>query len=207
MYLTKINLDSDSRKAIDIISDCQIAHTFVMSGFPNVESTEARKELGVLYRINIGADSSSIIVQSKIAPDTAKYMKQTCVIGEPKTVNLTNYLEKKILPGATLKIIADVNAASNRLCENGHYRYRISSVDEFRNWLGRTISANGGTLIDYEKENRETVKVKRKGKKFDFYRDTVTMAVKVDNADAFITAIENGIGKNKSYGCGMMMVM
>lgn len=206
MYLTKITLKPGHDMTGTILCDCQAAHRYVMSAFPNVNEKEARKTLGVLYKTNFESREPSIIIQSKVKPDRRKYEQQACTRSVSESLDMTNFINSKIDAGRTLIIRADLNIASNRSCETGQYRYQLSKKDEFINWITKALQANGATFLDCEKLCRRNLTVKRNGKKFEFFRDTVNIAIEVNDSEKVKTLIENGLGKNKSYGCGMLLI-
>lgn len=69
MYLSRLTLDLRDPNARRWLGDCHELHRAVMSGFAAVDDGPARKELGVLYRVEPAPGPSvPMLVQSREAP-------------------------------------------------------------------------------------------------------------------------------------------
>ena len=70
IYLSRIHLPARSRGTQRLLADCHAMHRFVMSGFPQSSTAEARAELGVLFRVEstAGGQAIAVLVQSVAAP-------------------------------------------------------------------------------------------------------------------------------------------
>lgn len=74
MYFSKLNLNPRSRDVRRDLADCQQLHRTLLSAFPKAESDAARKEFGLLFRVetNLRLGTVNVLVQSKAQPDWTK---------------------------------------------------------------------------------------------------------------------------------------
>jgi CRISPR system Cascade subunit CasE len=70
MYLSRLLLNPRNRDTLRWLADCHCLHRVIMSGFPGVEAEDARRQLGVLYRVERAAADgmTPVLVQSRIEP-------------------------------------------------------------------------------------------------------------------------------------------
>lgn len=70
MYLSRLLLNPRNRDTLRWLRDCHELHRVIMAGFPHVEAEDARRELGVLYRVERPAadGTTPVLVQSRVAP-------------------------------------------------------------------------------------------------------------------------------------------
>ncbi len=73
MYLSRLLLNLRNRDVMRWLADCHQLHRVIMSGFPHVQAEEARRELGVLYRLEPAAPPGRaiVLVQSRLEPHWA----------------------------------------------------------------------------------------------------------------------------------------
>ena len=203
MFFTKININQNSAGGIRILTDQQEMHRFVMSGFPDVGSESARKELGVLYTQLMSNSTITILVQSKDEPDISRYQKVSYV-NSVKTMSITDLLNNRIVKDKIVKFKTTVNPAKTVNSESGVCRRLITKREELTEWLAERL--DGCELIGWERTNRDIATVNRQGKQFTLYKDTIEGAVKITDPQAFKDVISTGLGKSKAYGCGLVLV-
>lgn len=70
MYLSRLTLNLRNRDVMRWLADCHELHRVIMSGFPHVPGEEARRELGVLFRLEPAAPPGHaiVLVQSRFEP-------------------------------------------------------------------------------------------------------------------------------------------
>ena len=81
MYLSRLILNPHNQKVRRDIRNCQEFHRTVMSAFPDIPESEARRSLGVLYRIETDQNSGSVrtYVQSCKQPDWSSLPPDYCL--------------------------------------------------------------------------------------------------------------------------------
>ena len=202
MYFTKVILKKSHNKSIEIITDLQETHRFVMSGFQIVDEEQPRKELGILYASIYNENETSLLIQSAVLPKENGFDHP--YVESVRTMDIDQLIEHAAVEGRTLRFRTTVNATSNRTGNNGRYAYRITRKNEFDQWLRKKME--GCQLLDWRRCNRNISTVTRRGTKFDLYCDTIEGAVTITNADEFKAILKNGIGKSKAYGCGLILI-
>jgi CRISPR system Cascade subunit CasE len=70
MYLSRLLLNPRDHDTMRWLADCHQLHRVIMSGFPHVDSESARRDLGVLFRVEPPAPDGTIrvLVQSRAEP-------------------------------------------------------------------------------------------------------------------------------------------
>lgn len=70
MYLSRLLLNPRDRDTMRWLADCHQLHQVIMTGFPHVDTEMARRDLGVLFRVETpGPDGSvAVLVQSRTEP-------------------------------------------------------------------------------------------------------------------------------------------
>lgn len=203
MYFTKILINKNSRQVLQIITDLQEAHRFVMAGFTDIDSTTPRKDRNILFTMDMNKSDLVIFVQSDNVPDNTRYM-QNPFVKSAKTMDITKLIDMAVIEGKILRFKTVVNAAINKTGNSGEYRYRVTKATEFDQWIRRKMI--GCDLITWNRVDREVITVNHGSQKFDIYKDTIEGAVKVTDPEKFKQIISSGIGKSKAYGCGMIRI-
>src|SRR5690349_15359059 len=95
MILSRLFLNSRSREVRRDLADCQEMHRTVMSGLPQVNSSAARSELAVLFRVEESPVTGlpALLVQSRDRPDWSRlpenYLAATPGGQNPESKDLT----------------------------------------------------------------------------------------------------------------------
>lgn len=70
MYLSRLLLNPRDRDTMRWLADCHQLHQVIMAGFPHLETETARRDLGVLFRVETpGPDGAiAVLIQSRTEP-------------------------------------------------------------------------------------------------------------------------------------------
>lgn len=104
MYLSRLLLRPDTRDTWCWLEDCHRLHRLVMSGFRDVADDQARKALGVLFRVEPfdRGPFVRVLVQSNEIPDWSGVESRAIVRPIERALDLTP-IENRIEPGARFR--------------------------------------------------------------------------------------------------------
>ncbi len=211
MYLSKIMISPSSKEAsIDLNNPYQM-HRTIMNAFPDGIS---REHGSILYRIELPTNTRnvyipSILVQSKIKPNW----------------NFINQKDNYLLPGDFINpAVMDFNPSIQinsvfrfRLMANPTRRNKnskklepILTNDELLIWLSKKAEQSGFLIeppnIYVKKIQVEQFEANQHKKKriFTIHKVLFEGNLLVNNPQKFLFALENGIGRGRSFGCGLL---
>lgn len=221
MYLSKIELDRTKSGVRKVLGNRHQLHQKVMMGFPDQrESTdlapqqnnECRKNWQILFRL----EGTTLLVQSGIKPNWSRLPTGYTPDGEIRELDF-----QTIQAGQRLKFRLVANPVYQRTCkrtdENGNpilksdrsgkpqqktLRRLINKEEDQIQWLAEHL--RGATLEECyvgspSKINREQKSSIIRTVQFDG-------VLKVINPSEFLDVLMNGIGRGKSYGCGLLSI-
>ena len=183
MYITKIT-PRLTRESFKLFSDSYQIHRTVMSGFP---SDVGRKDNSILFFI----DNESVLIQSQVKPNwTDKPFDSQCkefVIDFQKGQQLN------------FKLRANPVVRSNKKV------YPIKEEQKLVEWLQKQGQKHGFS-IDFVSVSKNEV-LSFSGKTGEQTHNSVMFSGKltVENIELFKSSVENGIGRGKAFGLGLLM--
>ncbi|MBE2998647.1 type I-E CRISPR-associated protein Cas6/Cse3/CasE [Nocardiopsis sp. HNM0947] len=219
MYLSRLRPSIRSRAYRRDHADVQHMHRTLMSAFPEVDADgSARKENGLLWRLDRSDAGHMLLVQSAVEPDWAQ-LPDDYLAAPAETRSMAAVFEA-IVPGRELafrctanptRIVRDPKAPK---FERGR---RVALHDEKSRlgWIARKGEQHGfeipathdGALavdvvplppaIGYKGTSSRRSKITVSPAQFDG-------RLVVTDADAFAEAVRTGIGRAKAYGCGLL---
>lgn len=221
MHLSRLVLNPRSRAVRRDVADCYAMHRTVMSLFGQVNGPAARARLTVLYRLDSDgrAGRLTLLVQSQSQPRFA---------GLPEGYLLDEEDNPSCRPlgptygglrsGARVCFRLRANP-TRRLITNGQ---RVELVGEQAQieWLRRKAADHGFALISVaaRTDTPNTLAI-AEGKTTGWRpsgpgeKDRLTMAaalfegeIVIRDADAFRSALQNGIGTAKAFGFGLLSI-
>lgn len=219
MYLSKIDLDLNKSRVRRDLGNCHELHRSIMSGFPklpntpisgNSEHNERRKEWQILYRL----EGSTILVQSGIKPDWSQLPSGYHPAGEVRELDF-----HQIHAGERLKFRLVANPVRQRTYErqdeNGSIILKCDGSGKPRQKTKRCLITKKSDqiqwLIDrFKGAKLEECYVAAPGKIKREHQLSIIRTVQFDGvlqvvkpAD-FLSVLSQGIGRGKSYGCGLL---
>lgn len=207
MIISKLILNLNNPSARQAIRNCHDMHRNLMKAFSQDVNSAARSELGVLYRITTSKNHVFIYVLSREFPDWIKVEKNgLACIGQRDL----SYVEKTIENGDILRfnILASTAKKVSDGGKNGR-RIFLKSEEERLRWLENKACQHGFSLITC----KEVEQVKQYGSKKKDNSDTMYLQgvifsgiLKVINKEKLMNAFENGIGAEKAYGMGLLLL-
>lgn len=201
MYLSRIKINRQVRSSIKLLGSLQVMHAAVEGCFHQEDST--RK----LWRLDYFYNQPYILILSQQKPDFTHFVEQFGYKGDAGEMRDC----QKILDGL----------------ENGQrYRFRfcgnpVHSIKEKGNtgrgrvvphmtaaqqeeWFDKKSKAAGFSTEQCSIVQRDVRKFSRKGKIVTLHTAVYEGVLKIHDVETFKTAIVSGVGRAKSYGCGLL---
>lgn len=205
MYLTQIIIKMDNRYAIQLISDCQKMHCFVMKGFPDIQSNQARDQLGILYKTESEGEYATLYVQSNIKPDLSKFAEYSVSV---KTKNIDE-LKNALVNNKILRFSLYANPTIQRKLnteDTNSKRVFISNDKERAEWLKRKMNLGGAELLSIQESASSTVNGNHKNNMIHAVGIQWTGTLRIVDEELFWGLLSKGIGAEKAYGFGMLQL-
>lgn len=167
-------------------------HRIVMSMFPNnlpvTYGRDQRATAGILFRVDETHDGPKILVQSKIEPARLPAGAQSRESAAPTGLSA----------GGHVRLRLAANVAVRRTA--GRHR-RSSPAPNVQRWLESRLDCAVGDLEILDISTRILAQ-----KAAPLAITTVDAIATVQNVEALIGLLENGVGRGKAYGCGLLSI-
>ena len=226
--LSRLVLDPRCREVQVDLTDCHRLHQRVMTAFPDVDGgSVARKNFGVLFRLETIPRGVHLLVQATVCPDWSRlpegYVMSDWLEGSAVGITSLDPLLERIREGASFRFRLRANPSrkidtkSGPSGERRHGRRVPLRQQEARvHWLARRAT-RGGFAVSTVGEVPDLVETK--GERVSGWRrvgdqpQRITVEsvlfegrLRVLDATSFQRALLEGIGPAKSYGCGLLSV-
>ncbi|NEW51652.1 type I-E CRISPR-associated protein Cas6/Cse3/CasE [Nocardia cyriacigeorgica] len=218
MFLSRVQLNPARVGTRKYLSSPQVVHAAVMSAFPPGGEARGESRSGrVLWRIDRRDMAIDLYVVSPVEPDFTHIVEQA---GWPTTTAWTTRKYAPLLDRLTVGQQWHFRLTANPVLSTSHNaargRPRLSGLDigDQMAWLERKSEGNGfrlGTCGGPNGKVPDVVISDRSGRRFRRGRATVTLSTAtfegtllVSDPPALRSALVNGIGRAKGYGCGLM---
>ena len=203
MYLSRIKLDTTRRETKRAVASPQIMHASVEACY----DANGRN----LWRLDYLKGEPYLLLVSENVPDFGDFSKQFCkegTVGESKP-----YLPiiSQIKAGQKLHFRIKGNTVSSKAGEKDKRGNVVPCRNEREKmeWLTKKAAANGFSLGKDSFELTETGKQKfwRESNQVELTYGIFEGLLEVTDTELFATALTQGIGRAKAYGCGLLTVM
>lgn len=202
MYLTKIQLDMRTRNLRNAIWDCQRMHRHITGLFGS-----ARREKNILYRLNPGTATSTVYLYSDIPVSEDNLLPGMQLSG---TRSMDEWIEQlstektygfDLLAMPSKKVAFEYGKNSRRVL--------LPTQEERLDWLMRKAKQGGFAILQVQEVNSTDnwgQHAAEQGGKFYFsschYQGTLTITDKAE----FRETLRKGVGPEKAYGLGMLLL-
>ncbi len=201
MYLTKLRVPLTNRKAAEALGDCQKMHRMICGLFGT-----RRQDENILYRVHVIRGSIQIYLYSEYPPES---LPETVQLAGQR--DLTQWIDG-MSAGNSLgfDLLTCPSKKVYQAEKNKNSRRRILREPQERlDWLKGKAEQNGFRILDvWELEQSHNYGRHSSGKGEAFHLDAYHYQgiLCITDADLFRKAIQVGIGPEKAYGLGMLMV-
>lgn len=206
MYLSQIRLQPDKPSVRQCLHDARDMHRSIMGLFPGVFQQEARKNLGVVYRVYKTPDATLLYLLSKSPPDPDRLVAGFVMPCPSKDVS---GLIRNFSPGQVYRF--DLLASPiKKVSSEGKNSKRVFLADPLQrlDWLTRKARSAGFNVNWVREDGSETVHAALKKNETAITCMGVRFVgeLTVTDASSFAKAYAEGIGVQRSYGFGLLLL-
>jgi CRISPR system Cascade subunit CasE len=201
MYLSQLVVNSHKQDVYRDLADAHKLHQRIMQGFPDEQHQQPRAEWNILYRQE--GDSSVLLVQSDITPDWSRLPSGYLANHNTKSLALMlNQLEV----GKQLQFRLKANPS-----KRDHLTRKIIGLtkrSEQIEWLERQSARSGFKVLSvdvmptpdiYGRKSKAPQPIK-------IFSVLFQGALQITDVELFTQALRQGIGRGRSYGCGLLSI-
>jgi CRISPR system Cascade subunit CasE len=204
VWLARLRLNLRHRDVRRDLRDGVALHRRVMSLLPDGLGEAARQQAGVLYRLDETREQPLLLVQSRLQPDNGKLPERYADFD----LRVLDPLLDALRPGTRVHYRIAANASKRLAKADGHAKPgQVVALNgaAAAEWWQKQATSHGLALITSHAVAMPQVR----GRRHD--GATVCHAVTrfdglgfVRDAQLLQDATVNGIGRGKSYGCGLL---
>lgn len=203
MYLSKLVLNERDRKVRADLSNVHDLHRTIMQAFPDENRDNPRADWNVLFRQE--PDTNIILVQStaEVEPDWSQLPAGYLTDWHSKPFNLE---ASQLHPNQILQFRLKANP-SKRNKDTGKITGLFSQQDQVA-WLERQAEGRGFVLQGVDTIPTPNVWGKKgKGNSpIKIFTVLYQGILKVKDPSVFVETLHQGIGRGRSYGCGLLSI-
>ncbi|MBE6614186.1 MAG: type I-E CRISPR-associated protein Cas6/Cse3/CasE [Ruminococcaceae bacterium] len=201
MYLSKIGLDIRAASVRQSMRDCGDMHRNVQKLF-----SAPRAEESVLYRVYQNETGCFLYTMSENMPrETQDTLHNGMHILGCKDVSA---MEVAFIPGRQLRfnlLTMPFKKVYDGVSKNSRRKF-LQSPEERAAWLQRKGEQNGFQILSMEELQGNILTSRQKGETMYIPTVRYTGVLCVQDRDAFIHGWKYGIGAEKAYGLGMLLI-
>jgi CRISPR system Cascade subunit CasE len=202
MYLSKLVLNERDRVVQGDLSNAHALHQRIMQAFPDEQQENPRAHWNVLFRQE--PNSSIVLVQSSVEPNWTHL--SNCYLIQPPNLASVDFAASRLEPRRVLQFRLKANPSkrdkqSRKLIGMFHQTDQIA-------WLERQANQHGFKLLGVDVIPTPNVfGVKEEGKAPIRILTVMYQGIlEIADSALFINAMQQGIGRGRSYGCGLLSV-
>ena len=201
MYLSRVKINRNERESIKLLGSLQVMHAAVEGCFNKGDST--RK----LWRLDYLHHQPYVLILSQHAPDFTHFVEQFGFRDDLGEIRDCRQVMEQLAEGQCYRF---------RFCGNPVHSIKESGKDgrgrvvphitvaQQEEWFRKKSEAAGFMLKQFSIVQRDVRKFNRQGKLVTLHTAVFEGVLQIKDAEVFKTAIASGIGRAKSYGCGLL---
>ncbi len=200
MYLSRVKINNGIRNTIKFLSSPQIVHASVEGCFASEEQT--RK----LWRLDYFRGQPYLLLLSQEKPNFTNLIKQFGYVGEQGEIRTYQHLLDSLQSGSRYRFRLCANPVHSLPSEMGKRGKVVPhvTVKQQQEWLEQKCAKLGFALDESVIVQRELKRFSRQQKYVTLHTAVYEGILTICDADVFRTALIQGIGRAKSYGCGLL---
>jgi len=208
MYLSRIALDVGHPSVRQALNNCHDMHRNLMCAFPMPDNLDqARKDMGLLYKLVIRREEIHLLVMSTERPDEAILNRNGGRLEDnsPKDISA---LRGKFRSGMELRFEL-LAAPCKKVGGDGKNSRRVflKTEEERRDWLERQGLKYGFEICSVQEDaQREAVAGNKRDMAIHYDAVRFSGTLRVTDPERFWQGYSQGIGPGKAYGLGMLTV-
>ena len=195
MYLSRLILNPESDYVNSLINNPARMHVALQTG----PFGSTRKERNVLYRLMREGNIYVLYVQSDVLPDWKTVTGKNIVLDGIRNVSgLMDCFDNENIFGFTIR--------ANPCKRNENKIMPIMDTSLKLQWMKRCAEKYGFELLQCRETGMERHNVQKKDMRFVVCSTDFNGILKIKDKELFKKAFREGIGREKAYGCGLLML-
>lgn len=200
--LALLKLNPSSKLARDSFRDPQTVHKTLMRCFESGLGCDARKQVGLLWRIEPG-DAPTILMQSEAEP---RFDALPDDYADIRQRPLGEHIES-LRHDLTVNFRVVLNPTRNSRTGGVNRRIVIPAQDRPQ-WVAERVANAGLDAVSVPTVTGMADRhIKRGNKRVPVYSVRVDGTARVSDAERLRAAMRTGIGHAKAWGCGLLTVL
>lgn len=215
MFLSRVEVNPYRRETMVALKSPQVMHAAIMASFPSFEQLSEGR---ILWRVDKVGSATYILIQSSMKPDMTHLVDQ---YGRPNAGQKGETLDYEpfllsISKGEVFRFRLSANPTYSGPAPKDGGRGKVYphvTVKQQLQWLVGKSEGCGFSIVDDDGNVKADI-VHREMRRFKRGDGWVSISyvvfegvLRVSDPDTFRTSLISGIGRAKSYGCGMMTLM
>jgi CRISPR system Cascade subunit CasE len=201
MYFSKLTLNEREKAIYRDLGNAHKLHQRIMQGFPDETTETPRQDWHILYRQE--PDSLIILVQSAIEPYWQRLPQNYLQSFDVKPLNW----EEKLLTDGNLyqfRLKANPSKRDNKTKKTIGIYHNSEQIA----WLERKGEQNGFKTmgIDVIQTPKTYGRKSQESPPISIHTVLFQGILQVTNSNNFIKCLREGIGRGRSYGCGLLSI-
>lgn len=202
MYLAKIEMSLSEPSVRAALRDAQKLHRLAVGLYER-----SRQDAGLLYRVQTQGHAVSLYLCAQRPIERDRLLPGMLLAGEREISDWLASMQEGQLWSFDLLTMPFKKVPDG---EGGNSRRRVlRSREERFAWLSRKAQQNGFAVLDAQEsaaEKTSALHTQEKGGRLylDVYR--YSGILRILDAERFRTAVQEGIGPDKAYGLGMLLL-
>ncbi len=201
MYLSKIILDRRHPSIRQALRDCHDMHRNIQNWF-----YKPRKDAGILYRLNCNEKDAAVYVLSEEQPDQSKITNDCMKLVGSREVS---DFEGQMTAGKSFHFSLLTSPCKKVPIGNSkNSRRRFLRMPEERaEWLQRHAKQSGFQICSICEKNEQELHGGQKESGMFIRTVEFEGILKITDPNIFRHSWENGIGPEKAYGMGLLLLV
>lgn len=202
MYLAQLKLNEQNREVHQDLSNAHKLHQRIMQAFPDEEREKARADWNVLFRQE--PESDVVLVSSAIEGNWNRL--PSGYLSQPFASKLFDVEQMPFSVGQLLQFRLKANP-SKRDNQTRKLIGMFHEADQLE-WLSRQGDRNGFAVQQVDVIQTPNIFGRKGEGKAPIRLATVLYqgVLRVKDVDRLVAALQQGIGRGRSYGCGLLSV-
>jgi CRISPR system Cascade subunit CasE len=209
MYLSRVEINRRKRETLRALASPHVLHAAVEACFPTSDDVKPRN----LWRIDSLNQSLYLLLQSVIKPDFTHIVEQFGWLGQTWETKEYDGFLLRLRNGQTWRFRLRANPVHS-IHIDGNARGKVMghvTISQQKAWLADRAGKFGfemertsdGDAI-FEVTQSETTEFRRQGKTVTVETAVFEGVLRITDAESLVSAMKNGIGRAKAYGCGLL---
>ena len=200
--LALLALKPTSRAAKRSLQDPQVLHKTLMTCFPRTAGNDARREFGVLWRVE-PSEAPTVLMQAQACPDLAALPSG---YAETRIKSLDGHL-KSLRNGQVVNFRVVLNPIRKSRTGATNRQRVVPSAERLR-WASERVTSAGLDLQSPPTLTGLPIRhIERGERRFPIYATRVDGVAQIADVQRLTDALRTGVGHAKAWGCGLMTVL